>query len=1598
MQKPTDRVSCGCMLTLAVNAGIHFLTPISGVIQFNPTVQIQLLNAKEVTSFYCRYIPYAPGWDQNALNGLPSHLSLVNTLNGVKQNVTYQIPDDSPASLVRASRILCGIPDGKLLLANGFDAAQLWVEVAETMTLSGIDRRVYTTNRQIFELFRPPNVTGASVRSSPYNGGTVVYVYGQGFRSYLGLSCQSLWCLDFESTAGIATCKSTTFSTAMYINTTTVRCTSGPYFAADLDCNTLCGPGGPDAPYRRVPAVANLEIRKIPYIDCCGETCCKEVTRLQVAVNGVDYIPTSIVRGVPAYTMLANAPKIMFTQYAVPQLYYVRPPVAPMNGGLKVILTGNNLFPASENFTANFSFCRFGVYTSGGHSMEYQTTPLMYDTSSSVSCHTPTTVAPVSTLFGITLNGQIFQTAPGVMFSFFKVAQLEPFFGGFLGGTLMRATGPYMNMMEGVPSRKYQCRFELLSTIASSTLLNNSNATRVVPASFSPPDAILCYTPTFMLGPSRVSISLSDNFFSTELQIYDFVDEALVTVANPNVGPLTGGFEVLITGTNFINSTLLACRFNNANINVVIKGANTRFISNTTVGCIAPAVPISGPTQIYVLNNGQQDSPTSASFMFFEVLSVLPDGGVVEGGTQVRVTLSTSTEGGWCKFGTYVAPGLLIESDGSVMPPYNPVPVPNVICNETMGNLVNNISIGTWGAVKSFEYSLTSNTTWVNGTWVNGTWVPQGPWINGSWVNGTWIDAHWFNGTNGTWANGTFLCYCNATSSVFANKKCSGLAQSVVCSRDLSNETHMVDYVVIPTVSLECYCNATSDALVPTCQGRETYKFCNGTAANETYLTSMVWQGDSWGGKAIVCYCNDTTASLAGQSCTGRAEAAFCNGTAPNGTYAVYKVERDGYWASGAPVCYCNATSANLSCSASVSAAYCSNANVTYVSGYTPDNSLVETVSVNGSVFCYCNGTNQSCAGTDAVTFCNASGFMRAYSTLSGSLVEGIYEKSWVQSTWVQGVFVHVLVPGAWVQAVHKQSWSPGETVRRLHVNHTWVPGTWVKGYWAVNQTWQNGSYGPGYWVNQTWVPGYWVTTTEPLPRGCYNSFRPLPPKPRSAIIECTTTPIMSPSIGGGAVTFYVSLNNRDFAVSPEFEVFTFYPGAQIEALLPQSGPFRGGTGVTAIGTNFFNLCKTGVNPITGVCYKCNQEGSDTFLWTNASSCKVTIPTVAPEACGKPCRTGKDDRSAFGTAGLAYCRFGTITVPARFMTSGRMKCFSPRTPNASYATRLPFEISFNAQQYTNNQALFSWYTITGLSPRSGPTYGDTIISIKGHNLFSGAQNSKQIQCQFWLDILQLGAYDEVNDVVTCPVPEQPAEMRDNGDVLIEVIVTLNFRIPDQFTLTQLEFEYYEEPMALKGAPEFGPMNGGNMLYRLTLPLLDTTIPDYHHQSFPYKYPHFHAKTFLNGTSLGVEPTMCFGVVTVSTNTQLVVPVTCCDDPDTDEPCDGSIARGTYVSPTTIEATVPPFKSPATVAVELSTNGYADGRLNPNAQWTRQSYCTPKVFSCVQASAEARCIDSIACGGIIFKVSHPRDASLRLFEACLNKCKRGSNSSRYSTRP
>ena len=429
-------------------------------------------------------------------------------------------------------------------------------------------------------------------------------------------------------------------------------------------------------------------------------------------------------------------------------------------------------------------------------------------------------------------------------------------------------------------------------------------------------------------------------------------------------------------------------------------------------------------------------------------------------------------------------------------------------------------------------------------------------------------------------------------------------------------------------------------------------------------------------------------------------------------------------------------------------------------------------------------------------------------------------------------------------------------------------------------------------------------------------------------VIECYTKNDMSPSIAGAEVTFSVSLNNRDFAVATNFEFFTFYAAGAVDRLLPESGPLRGGTGVTLVGSNFFTLCRTAHDPVSGRCYECQEASTKTFSWGPDSSCSVTVPGSqnrgqlpwpSSRPCGLPCRPGMDDRDTFGASGSIYCKFGDIKRPARYMTPNRVKCFSPRTPTAKVETRLIAEVTSNDQQYTNSGNKFHYYTITAVSPSSVPTYGGTIVSVEGHNLGFGSGNGLEILCVFWLDIETKGGYDPNVDRVLCQVPEQPAEMRDNRQNTIDFGVSLNRNIPDQFTDARQIVEYFSDDMPTSVTPYKGPINGGfEILFKL--PYKENPDPDFTHVDFPFTYQHYFSQRFRNETCSPDRRIMCFGTVNIIKNPIILLEHTCCDNLATEAECDGVEVPVTFLSEELLSVIVPPYSSPLTVNLDVSMHG------------------------------------------------------------------------------
>ena len=1120
----------------------------------------------------------------------------------------------------------------------------------------------FSQNERIFTLYRPPNVTGLSVASGPYSGKTEVIFQGQGFYSFLGLSCRLLWCLDYSLTV---TCQYQEFlAKPMSIDMTSVKCTTAEYFPNDEDCK-LCLPGGTLAGFRAVQAETDVQYRDSEIINCCGDSCCSERSRVQLALDGTNYIPTFDGGTAGDYVLLENAPKVFYTMYQPPILQSVKPAAGPLAGGGIVTISGLNMFPASLNVSAGKVFCRFTVYRMSSPTVVREWVPATFVSDEEVTCVAPPSDRNVSNVLGLTINGQNFHEEPHIRFSFFYPLRAEPPFGGWLGATIVRIVGYNMDAMEGggnVPD--YKCKF-----------ITENNGTYIVPGAFSPgrgwvggthyPDAIACSAPAAEEGPVLLQVSLAGDVYSNDTIPFEYVEEAFVYVADPISGPATGGYTVRLSGGNFKPSEFLRCRFGD-----II--ALAQYVSESEIVCIAPESDQLGMVQVYALNNGQQLSATFTTFTYYASVDVVPDGGPVEGGTHVLVTLSSQTYDGFCKFGRSVVQGRVVQDPSNLTEggyPRQPPALPKVKCT--------------------------------------------------------------FNCSEG------------------------GSGTTSQCSSNSSNMT-LGDYIDMELISQH---------------------------------------------------------------------------------------------------------SSNMS------------------------NGTINIAAIRNASYCYENDLNSSWY----------NGYLR---TFMSTYLAGLGDMKYLFSQ------------------------------RDLH-----------------------------------------AIVVAQLASACSNcQVEEAPPDPPGKYVVCQTLNGMS-NFAGEIVPFGVSINNRDFAVANESKNFTFYPRPRAVRLLPESGPIRGGTGVTVIGSNFFSLCKTGTNELTGVCYRCDQESPDTFQWTAQSSCKETIPGLPVQQCGLPCRPGKDDRDAFGSSGRILCGFGDIRMPARLMTQNRIKCFSPRSPDENSAVRLLTGVSGNGQQFTPEPLRFSYYSLLSVSPKSGPTYGDTIVSVSGFNLFTGAREGTEVQCKFWLDIIQLGRYDPDNDVVLCAIPQQPAELKDSRIDTIEFSVTLNYRIAEQYTDNLLTYTYIQDTIATEIYPDKGPMNGGFLLY-LKLPFDEEAppTPDLLHNAFPYNPDqHYFALQFVNDSSFTDRRSACFGGVTSFKHSYLQVPQTCCDNIETETVCDGVESPTTFLNSSFLSVLVPSYPAPDAINIELSANGVTDGTLNPTAQFTRQAFCDQRYYLCGQANEGSSCLAGLDCGGLVLRL-------------------------------
>ena len=162
-----------------------------------------------------------------------------------------------------------------------------------------------------------------------------------------------------------------------------------------------------------------------------------------------------------------------------------------------------------------------------------------------------------------------------------------------------------------------------------------------------------CVTPpSTSEGFAEIQISLNNQEYASSGVRFEYQSAVHVDRLVPSFGSLNGNTRVKVSGSGFVDSTSLSCRFG------VIRSAAQRFLSSTQIECISPSSTV-GSVEVYVANNAVDFGAEHVRFEYHEavgVQSLEPSTGVVRGSTAVTFTgihfRRAPTFG--CRFGSVV--------------------------------------------------------------------------------------------------------------------------------------------------------------------------------------------------------------------------------------------------------------------------------------------------------------------------------------------------------------------------------------------------------------------------------------------------------------------------------------------------------------------------------------------------------------------------------------------------------------------------------------------------------------------------------------------------------------------------------------------------------------------------------------------------------------------------------------------------------------------------------------------------------------------------------------------------------------------------------
>jgi hypothetical protein len=311
-----------------------------------------------------------------------------------------------------------------------------------------------------------------------------------------------------------------------------------------------------------------------------------------------------------------------FTYFNV---FSILPASGPRVGGTSIFAAGSGF----ENLAGTMA-CRFGTDPGTG---QFRDSPAVFVSSAQISCVAPPSTTQVVEPFQLTLDGVFYSVASDVKYSYYstpRVTAVSPNSGPSRGVLVTLFGEDFKDIGERV-----LCRFGLLdvepvtpiSVYEPPPVTGNATAPPPPPV---PITQVVCPAPP---GSAAVAVELSINdgfaFTSDNVQFSYFN----VYKVEPASGPSSGGTEVIISGSGFLQTDASECRFANARVPAIV-------VSPAQVRCVTPEL-LPGSVSIEFSSDSVLATDNKVLYTYYqtpEVRTVLPIGSPAQGGGKLTVS------------------------------------------------------------------------------------------------------------------------------------------------------------------------------------------------------------------------------------------------------------------------------------------------------------------------------------------------------------------------------------------------------------------------------------------------------------------------------------------------------------------------------------------------------------------------------------------------------------------------------------------------------------------------------------------------------------------------------------------------------------------------------------------------------------------------------------------------------------------------------------------------------------------------------------------------------------------------------------------------